>query len=469
MNSELDLDRGLDNGLESGLQNGPQNGPDSADPFAALDAPRASTAGGHRPAVHARANAPASAAQGAWRDAEPLTLDARPDGGLDPLIAAAQPLLAAAPRLRQSARQEDPAALKSALADGLRRFEQTAARHGVPRDRVLAARYVLCTVLDEAAASTPWGGNGVWAANNLLVQFHDETWGGEKVFRLMQKLASDVGANRDLLQLMYLALALGFEGRYRVADQGAAQVRHLRHRMHELLSSRAEAVPAALSPAGVPRPDPANAIDAARRLRDGVSVWLVSAVTVALLALSYGGLRLALSDRTQPVFATLAALDAPAPPRAAPAAAEVPRLAGFLKPEIDAGLVTVTDLADRSVIVMTGDRFFDAGSATLDPSLRPLLTRIGDALRPLPGQVLITGHTDGTPIRTARFPSNWHLSQARAEAVRDVLTERVPPTRLRAEGRAAAEPVADNATPAGRARNRRVVLTLWLKQTSATP
>lgn len=465
MNSDIDLGRVLERSLDNGLR----GSRDGTDPFAALDAPRAPTAGGHRPASHAGVDAPAAGVQGSWRDAEPLTLDARPDAGLDPLIAAAQPLLAAAPRLRQSARQEDPAALKSALADGLRRFEQTAARHGVPRDRVLAARYVLCTVLDEAAASTPWGGDGVWAANNLLVQFHDETWGGEKVFRLMQKLASDVGANRDLLQLMYLALALGFEGRYRVADQGAAQVRHLRHRMHELLASQTEAVPAALSPVNVSRPDPANPMNAAKRLRDGVSVWLVASVTIALLALSYGGLRLALSDRTQPVFATLAALDAPAPPRAAPAAAEVPRLAGFLKPEIDAGLVTVTDLADRSVIVMTGDRFFDAGSATLDPSLRPLLARIGEALRPLPGQVLITGHTDSTPIRTARFPSNWHLSQARADAVREVLTERVPPARLRAEGRAAAEPVADNATPAGRARNRRVVLTLWLKQPSATP
>ncbi|MFX1678572.1 type VI secretion system protein TssL, long form [Mitsuaria sp. CC2] len=444
------MNRDLDIGL------GPHLDLDGRDPFAALDAARQPSADGR-----GASSAPPAAGPGVWRDAEPLSFDARPDAGLEPLIAAAQPLLAAAPRLRQSARQEDPAALKSALADGLRRFEQTAARLGVTRDRVLAARYVLCTVLDEAAASTPWGGNGVWAGNNLLVQFHDETWGGEKVFRLMQKLATDVAANRDLLQLMYLALALGFEGRYRVADQGAAQVRHLRHRIHELLTSRAEAVPTALSPVGVPRAEAGNA---ASRLRDGVSVWLVAAVTVAVLALSFGGLRLALSDRTQPVFATLAALDAPALARAAPPAAEAPRLAGFLQPEIAAGLVTVTDLADRSVIVMTGDRFFDAGSASLDPSLRPLLTRIAEALRPLPGQVLITGHTDSAPIRTARFPSNWHLSQARAESVRDGLAERVPATRLRAEGRAEAEPVADNATPAGRARNRRVVITLWVKQ-----
>lgn len=458
MNRDLDGDRGLD----------------GADPFAALDLPRGAYAHLASPAgASARTAAEAarmsaaitgsSSGQSLWRDAEPLSLDAQPETGVEPLIAAAQPLLAAAPRLRQSARQEDPEALKRALADGLRRFEQTAVRLGVPRDRVLAARYVLCTALDEAAASTPWGGNGVWAANNLLVQFHDETWGGEKVFRLMQKMATDVAANRDLLQLMYLTLALGFEGRYRVADQGAAQVRHLRHRMHELLSSRAEAVPTALSPSGSPRPD---AADAGARLRDGVSVWLVAAVTVAVLALSYGGLRLALSDRTQPVFATLAALDAPAPVLAAPPAEETPRLAGFLKPEIAAGLVTVTDLADRSVIVMTGDRFFDPGSASLDPSLRPLLTRIAEALRPLPGQVLITGHTDSVPIRTARFPSNWHLSQARADSVREGLAERVPAARLRAEGRADAEPVADNATPAGRARNRRVVITLWLKQPS---
>ena len=79
-------------------------------------------------------------------------------------------------------------------------------------ESIIAARYILCTFLDETAASTPWGSGGVWATDTLLVRFHNETWGGEKVFLLLSKLAEDPRRNRDLLQLIYACLALGFEG-----------------------------------------------------------------------------------------------------------------------------------------------------------------------------------------------------------------------------------------------------------------
>ena len=83
----------------------------------------------------------------------------------------------------------------------------------------MAARYVLCTMLDEAAADTPWGGSGVWGRHSLLAMFHNETEGGEKVFQLMASWPRSPAANRDLLELIYAALALGFEGRYRVIDE----------------------------------------------------------------------------------------------------------------------------------------------------------------------------------------------------------------------------------------------------------
>ena len=89
---------------------------------------------------------------------------------------------------------------------------------------MLAARYILCTLLDESASSTPWGGSGAWSSQSLLVHFHNEAWGGEKVFQLMSKLAENVGANRNLLELLYVVLAFGFEGRYRVVNDGKTQL-----------------------------------------------------------------------------------------------------------------------------------------------------------------------------------------------------------------------------------------------------
>ena len=49
---------------------------------------------------------------------------------------------------------------------------------GLPNEQVIAGRYVLCTFLDESASSTPWGGSGAWGSRSLLVQFHDEAFGG---------------------------------------------------------------------------------------------------------------------------------------------------------------------------------------------------------------------------------------------------------------------------------------------------
>ena len=146
----------------------------------------------------------------------------------------------------------------------------------------------------------------------------------------------------------------------------------------------------------------------------------------------------------------------PPPPAAAP------RLAGFLKPEIDAGLVEVRDLADRSIIVIRGDGLFDPGSAKLADRVRPLMDRIADELQRTPGQILVTGHTDNQPIRSVRYPSNWHLSQDRAQAVKELLSGKVKPERMRSEGLADTQAVADNATSAGRAKNRRVEITLRL-------
>ena len=124
----------------------------------------------------------------------------------------------------------------------------------------------------------------------------------------------------------------------------------------------------------------------------------------------------------------------------------------------------VKDQADRSTVTVLGDTLFDPGSADVAGRAVPLFTRVAAALNQVPGQVTISGHTDNQPIRSLRFPSNWHLSKERAASVQRVLAASVQPARLSAEGRADTEPVADNGSAEGRARNRRVEILL-----TATP
>ncbi len=441
--------------------------PNNDDPFAAFGQDRTvikPSAG--RPIGGAQAPAKPAAPAGAapagmpagpaGREA-PMALEALTTASLNPLVAAAMPLLSAAPRIRHSPQHPNPAGLKEALAEGVRTFEAKARADGLANEQVIAGRYILCTLLDEAAASTPWGGSGAWAAQSLLVQFHNESWGGEKVFALMAKLAENVPANRNLLELLYVCLAFGFEGRYRVIDNGRAQLDGVRGRLAQMLRQGSNPDPA-LSPRWQ------GAEPAEKGLRQKLPLWVIACATALVLLLIYMGLRFGINGASDDVFTALrgfdvktAAVAAPAPPPAAP------RLAALLDMDIKAGLIQVNDLADKSVVVIKGDGLFGPGSAEVSAELRPLVLRIGEALQRMKGPILVTGHTDNQPIRSLRFPSNWHLSQARAEAFRNLLSERVEVGRMRAEGRADAEAVADNSTPAGRSKNRRVEVTLMVQ------
>jgi type VI secretion system protein ImpK len=432
------------------------------DPFAgfAQDHAVVKPSAGRSPRVVAgQANSP-QANQSGQGLTSPLP-DLQSSAGLSTLLQLASPLLISGSRIRAMPQHANPSALRAALVEAMKKFESSARAAGLPNDQVIAGRYLLCTFVDECASSTPWGGSGAWSSQSLLVLFHNESWGGEKLFQLLGKLAENIGVNRSLLELIYTILAMGFEGRYRVLDNGRGQLDAVREKLALMLRNQSGSAPVELSPQweGVRA--------AGGRLRDGIPLWVVATVAAVALAIVFVFLRVVISSRSDDAFSSLQALDVKAaalPVAAAPVPAVVPRLSGFLKPEIESGLVEVRDYADRSIIIIRGDGFFNAGSADVSASVMPLLGRIGQELARLPGQILVTGHTDNQPIRSLRYPSNWNLSQERAQSVKNILSGSVKPERIRSEGQADTKPVADNASPAGRAKNRRVEITLSLAQ-----
>lgn len=426
------------------------------DPFASIESQRTFMI----PTPGARA--PEAAAPAAAAGADVVADVASAETGLNPLVALANKLLAIVPQIRSTTQLADPGVLKESLAQGLREFDAAAASRGIASERAMAARYILCTLLDEAAASTPWGGGGAWGRYSLLAMFHSETWGGEKVFQLMAKLAENTSANRDLLELIYAALCLGFQGRYRVVDGGGAQLEAVRERLAQILKKERGDYPQPLAEhwrgQAVKR----------RPLLSWLPLWVTGAVAVMLLLGLYWVLALSLSGASDPVYGQIQSLRLLPPTTTVAAPAPKPRLAQFLAPDIKAGTVAVRDEIDRSVITLRGDGLFEAGSATLSADHEVVMRRIAEALTKVPGKVLVTGHTDNQPIRTLRFPSNWHLSEERANAVRAILVSRgVTADRISAEGRADGEPVVANDTAANRALNRRVEITLMASRTGA--
>jgi type VI secretion system protein ImpK len=397
----------------------------------------------------------ASAAAPAMAAAAPVHVPVA-GSGLNRLVHAANPLLDLVVPLRHMVQPPDLGQLRERLALAIRTFEAEAQAAGVPAESVAAARYALCTLLDETIAGTAWG-SAVWGARSLLVAFHNEASGGEKFFLVLQRLSQDAPKHLDLLELMYLCLALGLEGRFRVANDGPAQLTLLRERLLLLIRQHRGAVESDLSPHW--RGEAAPAASPLRR----TPIWVMAAVACGLLLAAQLVASHLLNRASDPVFARLSALRQAGEPAPAPAAAPLPvpaRVAAFLAPEVAAGLVTVTETAARTTITLRGEGMFGSGSAQVNSSVTDLLGRIGDALKTLPGKVLVIGHTDNTkPGLSARFPSNYDLSKARAAAVEAALAPRAgPAARYSVEGRGDAEPAVPNDSPAGRARNRRVEL-----------
>ncbi|WP_168788020.1 DotU family type VI secretion system protein [Paraburkholderia aromaticivorans] len=378
--------------------------------------------------------------------------------GLNPLVRSANPLLDLALPLRTLPACADVEGLRVQLLQMVKVFEAEARASGYDTERLAAARYCLCTCIDEAISGTPWG-SGMWASRSLLVTFHNEASGGERFFLILQRLAQDPARNVDVLELIYVMLSLGFEGRYRLLEGGRAQLESVRERLAQIIRVQRGSFEAELSVHWQP-------VQRARRsLTQRVPLWVAAALAGVVLVATHLALGVSLNRASDPVFNAFNGIRVSAPPLMPAVAAAQPaataKLATFLAPEIAQGLVTVRDSADRSVVTINGDGLFASGSAVLEAAYQPLVTRIAQALQAVPGKVVVTGHTDNQPPLSTRFPSNWNLSQARADSVRNLLAAITgTPARLSAEGRGDAEPLASNDTAAGRAKNRRVEITL---------
>lgn len=126
---------------------------------------------------------------------------------------------------------------------------------------------------------------------------------------------------------------------------------------------------------------------------------------------------------------------------------------------VDEGLVEVRRFPYWLEVEINTRVLFDSASAEVGANFVSILTRLSDILAGSPTRIHVEGHTDSQPIRSSRFPSNWELSAARAARVVRLFADNgVDPETMAAVGLGAHRPAADNATPEGRSRNRRVVI-----------
>jgi chemotaxis protein MotB len=137
------------------------------------------------------------------------------------------------------------------------------------------------------------------------------------------------------------------------------------------------------------------------------------------------------------------------------------KMNSVLAPLVNTGKVRVTQNSRGITVEINASVLFGEGDATLTGNARETLGTVAGLLKDDTHAIEVEGHTDTTPIRTAAFPSNWELSAVRASSVVRLFVESgVFERRLAAVGRGANLPIASNDDPAGRARNRRVAITI---------
>jgi chemotaxis protein MotB len=133
-----------------------------------------------------------------------------------------------------------------------------------------------------------------------------------------------------------------------------------------------------------------------------------------------------------------------------------------LRSMIDAGQLKVIIRDGRMLIALESDVLFDSGKTSLKPAGQTALAKVAQVLASITDRKYqVAGHTDNVPIHTAKFPSNWELSTARAvEVVNFLVANGMKPQQLSAAGFGEFDPVVANDSPEHQAQNRRIEIVL---------
>ncbi|MEM5343150.1 type VI secretion system protein TssL, long form [Paraburkholderia azotifigens] len=370
------------------------------------------------------------------------------------LLEASRPLLRALADMPGELDQLGIEQLHQLLKREVRTFQRLCEQVNIRRDHMIAARYSLCTALDDAAMRTEWGRRekGMeWIETGLATEFHEDRHGGDKVYLLISRLMTEPHEHLDLLEVIYRILSLGFMGRYGHEADGPRRHDAIRQRLYTEIQTRRGVVPLALS---------AHAQSDAKQRRMSFydfPVWITVLLLGLVLAGFFGWFKYQLLNRSAAAEKQIIDIGRMTPPPAP----RLPHLKELLKGEIAAGTVSVDEDARHSSVTFRGDSMFQPGGVNVKTSIGPVIAKIANEVVKVPGKVTVSGYTDNVPVRSRQFASNDALSEERAAQVMQMLqADGVPPGRLEAIGRGETHPVGDNRTPQGRAQNRRVEITV---------
>lgn len=380
--------------------------------------------------------------------------------GPEPVVAAAGRLIHLATQIRSMPVGPDIKGLRRLVVDELEAFKKRARDLGLEARSVQLAHYMLCAFVDDAVLATPWGSESPWAQQSLLAAYHNDTYGGDRMFQFAEKMVQDPNREPRLMELLYLCLSLGFEGRAGVDARGESLVSRHRTSMSGTIQRQRPPQPGDLSPQW--RGLKAEAGKFAPR----IPLWAIAAGLGALALLIFAALLLRLSSSADTALEGLDravgnSVIVPPPPAPQSQTPTFDQMESILKPDIDAERLTLTREGGEIVVRLNNQGLFGAGQANPAGGWSDTFGRIAEAANLTSGPIAIEGHTDNSqPGASIAFPSNQALSEARADAVASAIRSGglAQGDRISTRGFAATKPIASNDTADGRSANRRVEL-----------
>jgi type VI secretion system protein ImpK len=392
----------------------------------------------------------------------------------NPITQAAVPLLILLGRLRQMVVEMDAVPLMQHVARSISEVEKKLHSASVPEEQVQIAKYALCATADDIVQNLPGTDKHIWMQYSMLAQFFGVRTSGIGFFDKIRQLTSNPTVYYNLLELLHACLSLGFEGQYRGAGGGDIELQRVRRDVYTTLRTVKPREADDISPRW-------RGLEIKTRgLGTGIPVWAIGAFLLAALSVLFLMLRFNLSSDADAVAQALVRLHppggvqierktfAPMTPAESPVSTtQLERIRAALAPEIGKGLIAVDAVGDFIVARINNLLLFDSGSADVKADFKPLGQRIATALNKEPGNINIVGHTDNVKLKLSnRFKSNFDLSVKRAEGVAAVLSPLLDnPSRLAVAGKGEDEPIESNDTPEGRAKNRRVEISIPREET----
>ncbi|MDO3720173.1 type IVB secretion system protein IcmH/DotU [Marinobacter sp. chi1] len=209
------------------------------------------------------------------------------------LLYEAQKTIAVIQSIRMMAHFNDVKGFHRKLIEEIRQLDETYRSSGQSEEVALITRYMLCAALDEAAVNTPWGDEAGWSGHSLLQVFHKESFGGEKFFAIVEKLLRKPAEYIDLIELAYILISLGFEGKYKAARNGGAELDQIKTNLFKTIEHYRNIDSADLSDL------PARSEERNRQIMHLVPAWIIVAFFLTTLLLLYAWFQYSLNKQAE--------------------------------------------------------------------------------------------------------------------------------------------------------------------------